>query len=417
MSVSYVTLDTENKRKKWFQVLLQNLERPSRFAMMTGKGTGSGTIVRESNEKAGHTFYVEGVSVLTGAPIGYNTTLTDNTLSLNYSAETGYRGSLAQAVAMRKFDQAETPRGFKPEVIDKLRAYWARVYDALCINYVSAYQSLVSITTGADRMSAPTTANLAYIYDPSATDNITGLAAVLNLASIGTASVASSAHVNAFFAGDDTREGSGGGPRTSPPADSWTAAKADPESYLPRPADIANLHTYLMERGVPAVDFGTNPLDQPPYILLIPTPVLNALRASAEYKNAVVSGPASANEMWKGKWPFDMLYGIVLVPFDNPYPFTVAGITNNRLLRNVTCTNTAFVLYECIALGAQALATDSYDDFEVTQDSVTDFGRLFKVGFDIIKGAVGIRRYDTNTTTPQGYNNTCSFICTARKWA
>ena len=413
MAVQYVTLDTVNQRQKWFNIMLENIERPSRFAMMTGKGTGMGTIVREVSEKAGHTFYVEGVSVLTGAPIGYDTTLGNYTMSLNFSGGTGYRGAFAGAVAFRKWDQAETPRQFKPTVIPKLRMYWARIYDALGVNYASAYQANDG---GTDRMADPTTANIAYIYDGSLAANITGLAAILDVASIGTGAAASSLHVNAFFAGDDTN--GGGGPRTNPPSGSWTAAVADPESYAARPSDVANLHTYLLQRGVPSIDFGTDVLKQPPFILFLPTPVLNMIRSTAEYRNAMLAGDMRSEEMWTGKWAFDTLYGMVLVPFDNPYPFSVAGVTNNTLLRNATAgAGSNWVVYECLAFGAQSLATDEYDDFEIMQDSVTDFDRLFKLGFDVIKGMKNIQRFDTDTSTPQGYNNTCSFICAARKWA
>lgn len=406
MAVAYVTLDTVNKRQKWFKTLVRTLERDSLFAKLEGKGTGQGTVVRESDDKAGHTFNVEAVGVVSGAPTGHDKALVDHTESLNFSGTTGYRASYAKAVASTKYEQADTPRAFKPEIVVALRKHWARVYDALCINAVSAYNVDLSTTR--------TTDQIAKVYNPSLAANMEGLAAILNLAGIGTSSCASNLNVNAFFAGEVA---DGGGPRTNPPADSYDAAKANPEAYAITEESIGWLYTYAWNRGVPPIDLNMNFMSRPPYILLLPSAAIDEFRFTASYRNSVISGDISSKEMWNGIMRMDSVHGVLLAPFDVIYPYSVAGVTYNTLLRTEVCDDSRWIVVEGILLGSQALATDSYDDFEIREANEDDFGRSPKIGYDIIKGTVGIQRVDTDVVTPQMYNNSVSFIFTMRKWS
>ena len=412
MAVAFVTLDTENQRVKWFKTMIRSLERDSRFATLEGKGAGGGTVIRESVEKAGHTFYVETVGVLSGAPIGFDTALVDNTTSLNFSAVTGYRASWAQAVAARRYTQADTVRAFRPETIGALRKHWARMYDALLVDQLSAYNTDLSTTR--------TTAQLAKIYDPSLSTNMTAFKLIANLANVGTADVASSDGVSMFYAGEDTE--SGGGPRTRPPVNTWNAALANPEAFLIDERSIGYLYDYVWNRGIPPIDLESDFLGRPPYILMLPSAAISQLRLSSAYRNAVVAGDIRATEMWTGKMGgaqnFDTLHGIVLMPFDNPYPFSVNGVTRNTLLRNEAADGDApWTIYEALLLGAQAGGVDSYDDnFQIREANENDFERTPKIGYDIIKGAVKNGRVDTNTSTPVIYYNVASFCFASRKW-
>ena len=405
MANLYVTLDTENQRIKWFQAMIKSLERDSVFRKFEGTGTGGGTIVRESDQKAGNTFYVEAVGIADGAPLGYDSRMIDNTYSLNYSANTGYRASYAFPIAFRRFTQAGTPRQFKPEIIGALRKHWARVYDALCLSAVSAYPI--------DLSSSQTTTTLATVYNPSVAANLTALAAILNVQYIGHADVASSTGLNVWFAG----EAEGGGPRIKPPVSSYDDAKANPTAYLLREEDFANLYTYTWQRAVPPITLDMDFRSRPPYVLLLPSSAISEVRNTSAYKNFLQSGDVSAREMWSGKMNMDSIHGILLQPFDNPYPYAVNGITDNTLLRVSDSDDEKYLVVEAILLGAQSLGVDSYDDFQILVKDLDFPGREVGIGYDIIKGAVAIQRVNTNTTTPVRYNNTVSFVFTTRKWA
>ena len=405
MANYYVTLDTENQRVKWFKAMITNLEEDSRFARYEGSGVGNGTILRETDEKAGHTFYVEDVGVASGVPLGYDSRMIDTTVALNFSANTGYRAEYAFAMAARKFTQAGTPRQFKPSIIFALRKHFARIYDSIIVSALSAYPI--------DLSTSQTTATLLTVYNPSLAANITALAAILNVQYIGHADAASSAGLNVFFAG----EADGGGPRTKPPINSYNDAKANPQNYLLREQDFANLRTYSRLRGVPSIDLTLEYDSDPPYILFLPSSAIDEVRATSAYKNFLQSGDISSREMWDGKMRVTSIHGIILQSFDNPYPFDVLGITDNTLLRVCDSDDGKYLIVEGLLVGAQAGAVDSYDDFQVMYKDLDFPGREPGIGYSVIKGAVAVQRVDTNTTTPVRYNNTVSFIFATRKWA
>jgi hypothetical protein len=381
-------------------------EQVSTFAKF--EGTGERAVLVVSNDKNAGTFYVEAVSVISDAPVGVDSTLTSSTTSQNYYSVVGYRTSYAQAVLVRKFEQSLTDRDLFAEVVKGLGHYWARVYDALIANYGSAYS--YPITSGALE------ANIAYVYNPSLAANITNLAAILNLASIGTSSAASSKEINAFFAG--TAEG--GGPITNPAANSWDAIKANPSDYTLTVETFMYLRDYLLERGVPPVNLDFDGTPVPMYLAFIPTPAITRLKRDPEYIAARNSGNIGGMEMWKGGMRADMINGIAIIPWDNPYPYSVNGITGGTLARVAAADNSLpYYAVESLVFGGQAIAVSSYDDFVVKKANEDDFGRQPKIGFDIIKDAIDNRRIDTTDaadSTPTTYKNTCSLLHSMTKW-
>lgn len=406
MAVSYVDLGTANKRVKWFNNMIYNLEADSYFAKLTGKGKGDGVVVRESDQKAGNTFYVEGVGIVDGAPIGADYTLTSYTDSVAYGAVTGYRGSYAQAVAATKMEQSHTSHKFRPDCILGLRKHWGRTFDAICVDACSAY------SYGPATADQSTTAVVQRIANPTNASNITAFEAIVNLADIGNTNVASSKNVNVFFAGEDTANG--GGARSRPAVSTWDDAVANPTAYLLDEASCAYAYTYFWNRGMPPIGFGMDWFSRPPYLWLTPSAAIDAMRQGSAYRNAVLSGDVSAGEMWTGKMRFESIHGLMIMPFDHRYPFSVTGVSNNTLLRTKNSTDGKYVIVESLVLGAQSLATDSYDEFEIRDANEDDFGRAPKVGYDIIKGAVAIERTYSIT---QGYRNCGSFIFAMKKWA
>lgn len=408
MAVSYVTLNSTSARIKWGKFLVHSAEQASRLAMLEGTGTGEGTVIRRSNDKGMDTFYVEAVGVVSGAPVGYDAALVDYTDSMSYASQPGYRASYAQAVSFRKYEQSRTDRKFNPEVIKGLGYHWARIKDAVLVNYASAHN--VDIST--DR----TTATLATMYNSSVAANITALALILNLASIGTSSAASSKHVNVFFAGT----GAGGGPITNPAANTYDDVVADPEAHRLTPDTFFFLKDYLLARGVPPINLEFENGQAAMYIAYLPQAAITELRRNPQYLQMLQSGDVSSEEMWNGKMRMEMINGIIIRPFDNFYPYSVSGVTNGSLLRQKLCTNSeggTFYAVESLVFGAQSLAVSTYDDFEVTQANEDDFGRVVKLGYDIVYGATDIRRIDTNTSTPVTYKNTCSLVHAVRAWA
>ncbi len=413
---SYPLLDSTALRTKWANMLVYWSKGESKFMKLEGNGRTKGNVTYVSKDVAAETFYVEAVGNVHGAPVPDIVDLGGAATYQIYKANTYKRCSMAMAVKMNKITKSRTPRDIVADATRGLSSHWALTYDKMMVAAASALNTWDGIEDDADKQTttrtaavdATTQAALGYALDPHDASNMSDLALILDQASIGTDNVSKGTHKNVWFAG----AGADGGPRTNPPASSWSDAIADPKSYLPTVASLQGLEEYMSSRGVPGLNVDAGGFTPEGYILYLPKEAIYQLRRDPDYTKAVYAGDVRAEEMWKNTMPFHMIGGIMLQPCN----WTGTDMTYNTPLRATISSDSKYLVVECLAFGAQAMAISAYDEFQILTDNDDDFGRSPKIGYDIIKGAGKIKRIKgsssgTSADTKQ-YNNVCSFICT-----
>lgn len=413
---SYPLLDSSNLRSKWADMLVYWSKGESKFMKLEGSGRTKGNVVYVSKDLGAETFFVEAVGNVHGAPVPDIVDLGGAATYQIYKANSYRRCSMAMSVKMNKITKSRTPRDIVADATRGLASHWGLTYDKMMVSAASALNTWDGIDDTAlgttptyTACAATSQANLGYALDPHNSTNMTEFATIVDLASIGTDSVAATGKgKNVWFAGS----GEDGGPRTNPPASSWSAAITDPQSYLPTVASLQGLEEYMSSRGIPGLNVDAGGFTPEGYILYLPKEAIYQLRRDPDYTKAVYAGDVRAEEMWKNAMPFHMIGGIMLQPCN----WTGTDMTYNTPLRAIVSSDSKYLVVECLAFGAQAMAVSAYDDFQILTDNDDDFGRAPKIGYDIIKGAGKIKRLKGSSSGTSAnstmYDNVCSFICT-----
>lgn len=405
-------LDSTSRRIKWFEWMDQHPQNVSVMSKLEGNGKGQGTVLNVSNNMVGNTFYSEAASILDGVVYGYDSTLAGNEVGQALKSEAGYRSLFRFAARVDEIDQSKTDRDLLADVKAKLLPHWARTKDQMIVDALSVYSYAAATLTG-----PATTAQLVYIQNPSHATNIASLNAILNLAKIGTSGCASNLGANVFFCGYAplTTE-----PITQPDANTLQDALDHPEAYLLKADNFAYLKDYGLARGMFPAYMKNGKADFSNLIFLAPTPVITELRQRDNaYRQAVISGDISSEEMWTGEMRLDTIHGITHMPFDHNFPDTVTGIKGGTALRVQASTNGRYWIAECLLVGAQSGVICNYrnGNAQIVRRTDTDYENFEGIAYKVITGAQKRHRLSVpDDTTNTMYNNVCSVICAYRKW-